>query len=63
MQEGLSYIAGAELPVVVVNIMRGGPGLGGILPSQSDYLQATKGGNTDYRVLCRPSTAEAADRS
>ena len=64
MQEGLSYIAAAELPVVVVNIMRGGPGLGGILPSQSDYFQATKGGgHGDYRLLVlAPSTVqEAAD--
>lgn len=43
MQEGISYIAGAELPCVIANIMRGGPGLGGIQPSQSDYFQATKG--------------------
>jgi 2-oxoglutarate ferredoxin oxidoreductase subunit alpha len=64
MMEGLSYIAASELPVVVVNIMRGGPGLGGILPSQSDYFQATKGGgHGDYRVLVlAPSTVqEAAD--
>ena len=64
MQEGLSYIAGAELPVVIVNIMRGGPGLGGILPSQSDYFQAVKGGgHGDYRCLVlAPSTVqEAAD--
>ncbi|RPI09915.1 MAG: 3-methyl-2-oxobutanoate dehydrogenase subunit VorB [Zetaproteobacteria bacterium] len=64
MQEGISYIAGAELPVVFVNIMRGGPGLGGILPSQSDYLQAVKGGgHGDYRCLVlAPSTVqEAAD--
>jgi len=64
MMEGLSYLAGAELPVVVVNIMRAGPGLGGILPSQSDYFQATKGGgHGDYRVLVlAPSTVqEAAD--
>jgi len=64
MQEGISYIAGAELPVVFVNIMRGGPGLGGILPSQSDYFQSTKGGgHGDYRLLClAPSTVqEAAD--
>jgi 2-oxoglutarate/2-oxoacid ferredoxin oxidoreductase subunit alpha len=64
MQEALSYMAGAELPVVVVNIMRGGPGLGGILPSQSDYFQATKGGgHGDYRLLVlAPSTVqEAAD--
>jgi len=51
-QEGISYIAGAELPAVCVNIMRGGPGLGGILPSQSDYFQATKGGgHGDYKNL------------
>ncbi len=64
MQEGISYIAGSELPVVVVNIMRAGPGLGGILPSQSDYFQATKGGgHGDYRllVLAPWSVQEAAD--
>jgi 2-oxoglutarate ferredoxin oxidoreductase subunit alpha len=52
MSEGISYIAGAQCPVVFVNIMRGGPGLGGILPSQADYLQATKGiGHGDMRML------------
>jgi 2-oxoglutarate ferredoxin oxidoreductase subunit alpha len=64
MAEAISYMAGAELPVVIVNIMRGGPGLGGILPSQADYFQATKGGgHGDYRVLVlAPSTVqEAAD--
>jgi 2-oxoglutarate ferredoxin oxidoreductase subunit alpha len=64
MMEGMSYIAASELPVVFVNIMRAGPGLGGILPSQADYLQATKGGgHGDYRVLVlAPSTVqEAAD--
>jgi 2-oxoglutarate ferredoxin oxidoreductase subunit alpha len=64
MVEGMSYMAGSELPVVIVNIMRGGPGLGGILPSQSDYFQATKGGgHGDYRLLVlAPSTVqEAAD--
>jgi 2-oxoglutarate ferredoxin oxidoreductase subunit alpha len=64
MMEGISYIAGAELPVVIINIMRGGPGLGGILPSQSDYFQAVKGGgHGDYRCLVlAPSTVqEAAD--
>lgn len=64
MQEGISYIAGAELPVVFVNVMRAGPGLGGILPSQSDYFQATKGGgHGDYRlIVLAPSTVqEAAD--
>jgi 2-oxoglutarate ferredoxin oxidoreductase subunit alpha len=52
MQEGISYIVGAELPCVLVNIVRGGPGLGGIQPSQSDYFQATRGGgHGDYRLL------------
>ncbi len=52
MSEGLSYIAAAQCPAVFVNIMRGGPGLGGILPSQADYFQATKGGgHGDYRLL------------
>ena len=51
-QEGISYIAGAELPCVVVNVVRGGPGLGGIQPAQSDYYQATKGGgHGDYHLL------------
>lgn len=51
-QEGISYIAGAELPCVIVDIMRGGPGLGGIQPSQTDYFLATRGGgNGDYRLL------------
>ncbi|HMM20530.1 MAG TPA: 3-methyl-2-oxobutanoate dehydrogenase subunit VorB [Selenomonadales bacterium] len=51
-QEGISYIAGAELPCVIVNIVRGGPGLGGIQPAQSDYFQATKGGgHGDYRLI------------
>ena len=52
MSEGVSYIAGMQLPAVFVNIMRGGPGLGGILPSQADYQQATKGiGHGDCRLL------------
>ncbi len=52
MSEGISYIAGAQCPAVFVNIMRGGPGLGGILPSQADYFQATKGGgHGDFRLL------------
>ncbi len=52
MQEGITYIAGAELPCVIVNVMRGGPGLGGIQPAQSDYNQITRGGgNGDYNVL------------
>lgn len=51
-QEGISYCAGAQLPVVIVSISRGGPGLGGILPSQGDYNQATRGGgNGDYKVI------------
>lgn len=50
--EGISYIAAADLPAVIVNIMRGGPGLGGIQPAQSDYFQATKGcGHGDYHVI------------
>jgi 2-oxoglutarate ferredoxin oxidoreductase subunit alpha len=52
MCEGLSYLAGCELPCLVVNVMRGGPGLGTIQPSQSDYFQATKGGgHGDYRTI------------
>ena len=52
MSEAISYIASAQCPVVFVNIVRGGPGLGGILPSQADYFQATKGGgHGDYRML------------
>ncbi len=52
MSEAISYIAAAQCPAVFVNIMRGGPGLGGILPSQADYLQATKGiGHGDFRLL------------
>ncbi len=64
MMEGLSYLAGAQLPVVIVNIMRAGPGLGGILPGQGDYFQATKGGgHGDYHalVLAPWSVQEAAD--
>ena len=50
--EGLSYIAGCDIPAFVVNVQRGGPGLGGIQPSQSDYFQATKGGgHGDYRMI------------
>lgn len=64
MLEAISYLAGAQLPAVIVNIMRGGPGLGGILPSQSDYLQAVKGGgHGDYRLLtlAPASVQEAVD--
>ncbi len=51
-QEGISYITAAELPCVIVSVMRGGPGLGGIQPSQSDYYQATRGGgNGDYQLI------------
>jgi 2-oxoglutarate ferredoxin oxidoreductase subunit alpha len=64
MAEGISYIAACELPCVVINIMRAGPGLGGILPAQGDYLQATKGhGHGDYQVivLAPASVQEAVD--
>lgn len=62
MQEGISYIAGAELPCVIINMVRGGPGLGGILPAQSDYFQATRGGgHGDYRtIVLTPSTVQEA---
>ncbi|MDY3195434.1 MAG: 3-methyl-2-oxobutanoate dehydrogenase subunit VorB [Paracholeplasma sp.] len=51
-QEGISYLSGAELPCVIVSVMRGGPGLGGIQPSQADYYQAVKGGgNGDYQTI------------
>jgi len=62
MSEAMSYISGAQLPVVFVNIVRGGPGLGGILPAQSDYFQATKGGgHGDYHLLVlAPSTVQEA---
>ncbi len=61
-QEGISYIVGAELPAVIVNIVRGGPGLGGIQPAQCDYYQATRGGgHGDYRmVVLAPSTVQEA---
>jgi 2-oxoglutarate ferredoxin oxidoreductase subunit alpha len=64
MQEGIAYLAGAELPGVFVNVQRGGPGLGTIQPSQSDYFQATRGGgNGDYYVitLAPSSVQEMAD--
>ena len=63
-QEGISYMAGADLPGLIVNVQRGGPGLGGIQPSQADYFQATKGGgHGDYRliVLAPASVQEMAD--
>ncbi len=61
-QEGISYIAGAQLPCVIVNMVRGGPGLGSIQPAQSDYFQATRGGgHGDYRLLVlAPSTVQEA---
>lgn len=60
MCEGISYLAGAELPCLVVNVMRGGPGLGTIQPSQGDYFQATKGGgHGDYRnIVLAPASAQ-----
>jgi len=59
-QEGISYLAGSELPAVIVNISRGGPGLGDIRPSQSDYFQTTRGGgHGDYRCLAlAPASAQ-----
>lgn len=64
MQEGIAYMAGAEIPGLIVNVQRGGPGLGTIQPSQSDYFQATRGGgNGDYStiVLTPASVQEMAD--
>lgn len=60
MQEGISYMAGAELPAVIVDIMRGGPGLGNIAPEQSDYFQIVKGGgHGNYRVITlAPNSAQ-----
>lgn len=63
-QEGISYIAGAELPIFFANVVRGGPGLGNIAPSQSDYFQATRGGgHGDYRtfVMAPASASEMAN--
>ncbi|MFW6279745.1 MAG: 3-methyl-2-oxobutanoate dehydrogenase subunit beta, partial [Planctomycetota bacterium] len=63
-QEGISYLAGAQLPAVIVNVQRGGPGLGGIGPSQGDYFQTTKGGgHGDYRciTLAPASVQETAE--
>ena len=61
-QEGISYIAGAELPCVIINIVRAGPGLGGIQPAQCDYFQAVKGGgHGDYKLLVyAPATVQEA---
>jgi len=60
MQEGISYIAGSQIPAVVVNVQRGGPGLGGIGPSQSDYFQSTRGGgHGDYHTIAlAPASAQ-----
>ncbi len=66
MQEGISYLAGAELPCVIVNVMRGGPGLGTIQPSQADYFQTVKGGgHGDYKMitLAPASVQEMADHT
>lgn len=63
-QEGISYLAGSDLPALILNVQRGGPGLGGIQPSQSDYFQATKGGgHGDYHliVIAPASVQEMAD--
>jgi 2-oxoglutarate ferredoxin oxidoreductase subunit alpha len=63
-QEGISYAAGADIPIVLVNVVRGGPGLGSIAPAQSDYFQSTRGGgHGDYRciVLAPKSVQESAD--
>ncbi|HOK29653.1 MAG TPA: 3-methyl-2-oxobutanoate dehydrogenase subunit VorB [bacterium] len=59
-QEGISYLSAAELPCVIVNVMRGGPGLGGVQPAQSDYFQATRGGgHGDYRnIVLAPSNVQ-----
>jgi 2-oxoglutarate/2-oxoacid ferredoxin oxidoreductase subunit alpha len=61
-QEGISYLAGTRVPAVIVNIMRGGPGLGNISPSQSDYFQATRGGgHGDYRsIVLAPASVQEA---
>jgi 2-oxoglutarate ferredoxin oxidoreductase subunit alpha len=64
MQEGISYMASAEIPCLIVNVQRGGPGLGTIQPSQADYFQATKGGGHGYYrllVLAPSSVQETAD--
>jgi 2-oxoglutarate ferredoxin oxidoreductase subunit alpha len=60
MQEGISYMAGSELPAVIVNMSRSGPGLGGIAPSQGDYFQSTRGGgHGDYRtIVLAPSSVQ-----
>ena len=65
-QEGMSYAAGADVPLVLINVVRGGPGLGNIAPAQSDYIQATRGGgHGDYRciTLAPKSVQECADHT
>jgi 2-oxoglutarate ferredoxin oxidoreductase subunit alpha len=65
-QEGMSYAAGADVPLVLINVVRGGPGLGNIAPAQSDYFQSTRGGgHGDYRciVLAPKSVQECADHT
>ena len=61
-QEGISYLAGSELPAVIVNVMRGGPGLGNVAPAQGDYFQATKGGGHGvyYPIVLAPSSVQEA---
>lgn len=61
-QEGISYLAGMELPAVIVNVMRGGPGLGNIAPSQGDYFQATKGGGHGiyHQIVLAPASVQEA---
>ncbi len=60
-QEGISYLAGAGLPAVIVNVMRGGPGLGNIAPSQSDYFQATRPGHGDFHnIVLAPASVQEA---
>ena len=65
MMEGLSYIAGTEVPVVLINVMRGGPGLGNIAPSQGDYNQIVHGGgHGDYHpIVLAPASRPGSDRS
>ena len=62
MQEGMSFLCSAECPLVILNVSRGGPGIGGIQPGQADYFQATRGGgNGDYHLICfAPATIQEA---
>src|SRR5690554_518582 len=62
-QEGISYMAGAELPCLIINVQRGGPGLGTIQPSQADYFQTVKGGgHGDYKLRSEEHTSELQSR-